>query len=196
MARRACNRKARVVPLPCLHDRVWLNRYPDMKGGDSTGTREQPTRDYDTRIPTPRKCIKAYCLRHCERDKRINSKRDVVECVVRECPLHPYRTGQLKGRSGPISERTKRNRIARLERARYLVEVAIRDAKIAEKKLQEKKDIVTDYEGRLKKARDKIERRKQEVRKLEILFNDELEAGIWNSKRLDVDDDEGTEEEE
>lgn len=153
-------------------------------------------RDYDTRIPTPRKCIKAYCLRHCERDKRLNSKRDVVECVITTCPLHPYRTGQLKGRSGPISDHVKHNRIARLERARHWVEVAERDARTAEEKLQAKKDIVADYERRLKAAYRKVEQKKKDVRKLEILFNDELEAGIWNSKRLDVDDEKETVDEE
>ena len=127
-------------------------------------------------------------MMHCERDKRLNSKRDVVECVINTCPLHPYRTGQLKGRSGPISEITKRDRIARLERARHYVETAIRDANTAKEKLQNKKDLVEEYTRRLQEAEKKVAKRKKEVRKLEILFNDELEAGIWNSKHLDVEE--------
>lgn len=145
-------------------------------------------KDYDTKIKTPKKCIRDYCLMRCDRDKRLNSKRDVVECVLTECPLHPYRTGQLKGRRGPISENTKRNRIARLERARYYVTTAEKAVKKVEEQLQRRKNEVKDYEGRLRKAERKVDDRKKAVRKLEILFNDELEAGIWNSKRLDVDE--------
>lgn len=152
------------------------------------GDRHNPMRDNDDRVQTPRKCIKNYCLMHCERDKRKNSKRDVVECVITSCPLHPYRTGQLKARSGPIGENTKSKRIARLERARYLVTTAQRDVAIAEEKLKAKQDVVAEYQNKVDKAKEKVEARKNAVRKLEILFNEELEAGIWNSSRMDVEE--------
>ena len=138
-------------------------------------------KDYDTRVQTPRKCIRDYCLMHCERDKRKNSKRDVVECIIRDCPLHPYRTGQLKARSGPISETTKSRRIARLERARHLVETAERDVGRAKEKVEAKQAVVEDYKCRLHAEEKKLESRKEAVRKLEMLFNDELEAGIWDT---------------
>lgn len=145
-------------------------------------------KDNDDRVQTPRKCIRDYCLFFCENDKRRGSKRDVVECVIRKCPLHPYRTGQLKGRSGPIGEYTKRSRIARLERARSMVMTAERDARMAEEQLESKKQVVKDYEYRVIKAKNKLEERKHAVRKLELLFNDELEAGIWNSKKMEVEE--------
>ena len=160
------------------------------------GTKENPMRDNDKRVQTPRKCIKDYCLMHCERDKRKNSKRDVVECVINTCPLHPYRTGQLKARSGYFSEPQKQRKIGQLERARHLVTVAERDKKLLEEKLQAKKDIVADYENRVRAQQGKIDERKAKVRKLEILFNEQLEAGIWNSNRIDFDLNQSEEEEE
>lgn len=138
-------------------------------------------KDYDKRVQTPRKCIRDYCLMHCERDKRLNSKRDVVECVNNKCPLHPYRTGQLKGRSGPIGEWTKNNRITRLERARYYVTTAEQKVKKVEEQLQRRKDEVAEYEGRLRDAMRIVDDRKKAVRKLEILLVNELEAGIWDT---------------
>ena len=145
-------------------------------------------KDYDTKIQTPRKCIRDYCLMHCEKKGRKNSKRDVVECIHTHCPIYPYRTGQLKGRRGPISERTRRNRISRLEYARKLVGTAERDLGLEHEKLKKKQKVVDEQMKKIKAAEKKVEDRKKKVRKLEILFNDELEAGIWNSNRMDVEE--------
>lgn len=144
-------------------------------------------KDFDKRIKAPRQCIRDYCLMHCERDKRKNSKRDVVECIIRECPLHPYRTGVMKGRSGPINNEAKRNRIARLERARYLVECAERKIEQEKERLKNGEDKVEEYKKRIHKAESELKKRKNAVRKIEIAYNDELEAGIWNTDRIDVD---------
>lgn len=206
-------------------------------------------KDRDPSVQTPKKCIKAYCLNICTNEKkgrgRIGSKRDVVECFNRECPLHPYRTGMLKARSGPLQAKTKSERIAWLERERYRVTVAERrlaeaEASLAryseaeearlktllkqredaievvqqshrgkvehlqkqievlesglQKQLEVKDALWTSrYNDRLETGRKQIEEkqkvvevakenlkeRKETVRKMEIRFNEELEAGIW-----------------
>lgn len=184
-------------------------------------------KDRDPSVQSPRKCIKAYCLNICTHEKkgrgRIGSKRDVVECFNLGCPLHPYRTGILKARSGPLQDKIKSNRIAWLERERYRVTVAERRLAEAEASLaryleaedarlkalqKQREDAIeglqkrieeesvkwmTKYNDRLETGRKQIEakqrsveiakenlkERKETVRKMEIRFNEELEAGIW-----------------
>lgn len=167
--------------------------------------KNNPVKDRDERIPTPRKCIKEYCLRLCEKKGRLNSKRDVVECTERLCPLHPYRTGMLKARSGPKNERAKMVVLARLEQARKWVDkgdkklweereklqrvrieqsdkvLNFRDEQMKKMKEYNKKcaDVISRQEEVVKEAESVLEERKKRVKKLETLYNDQLEAGHW-----------------
>lgn len=162
-------------------------------------------KDRDPSVQTPKKCIKAYCLNVCTHEKkgrgRTGSRRDVVECFNRECPLHPYRTGILKARSGPLQAKNKSDRIAWLERERYRVTVAERRLSEAEESLSrlservqtKRKELQKKYEDELEKiqkqleakqraveiAKENLKERREAVRKLEERFNEELEAGIW-----------------
>ena len=162
-------------------------------------------KDRDPSVQTPKKCIKAYCLNICTHEKkgmgRIGSKRDVVECFNLECPLHPYRTGILKARSGPLQAKTKSDRIAWLERERYRVTVAERRLSEAEESLSrlsereeaKRTELQKKYEDEIERiqkqieakkrsveiAKENLQDRKEAVRKMEIRFNEELEAGIW-----------------
>lgn len=195
-------------------------------------------KDRDPSVQTPKKCIKAYCLNVCTHEKkgkgRIGSKRDVAECVNYECPLRDYRTGMGRRKKSVISVKTKEERIARLERARYRVAVAerrleetqnslaryiaaedgrlnrlqrkseeatanlikrleaeieVRQERIKNadsvwrKKYDERLELgrkyIAERERKVEIAKENLKERKEAVRKMEIKFNEELEAGIW-----------------
>ena len=172
-------------------------------------------KNLDTRVQTPKKCIKDYCLMHCEKKGRKNSKRDVVECINRECPLHPYRTGMLRARSGPKNEMAKSRIMLTLEHARMHVEKAnerylkkwkeLEETKMRCEAVMEQKRIALEEEMRQKqdkfnvryleqiKAKERdvqiekktIEERKERLKKLEILYLEQLEAGHWIKKGVD-----------
>ena len=162
-------------------------------------------KDRDPSVQTPKKCIKAYCLNVCTNEKkgrgRIGSKRDVLECINYECPLRNFRTGIARNRRSVISDKTKEERIARLERARERVSIAERKlaeaeeslSRLSERKETKRTELQKKYEDELERIQEKIEEkqrsveiakenlqdRKEAVRKMEIRFNEELEAGIW-----------------
>ena len=172
-------------------------------------------KNLDTRVQTPKKCIKDYCLMHCEKKGRKNSKRDVVECIARECPLHPYRTGMLKARSGPKNEMAKSRIMLTLEHARLNVERAnerylkawkeLEETKMRCEAVMEQKRIVLEEEMRQKQEKfnqkyldriaakerevqiekNTIEERKDRLKRLEILYLEQLEAGHWIQKGVD-----------
>ena len=171
--------------------------------------KQERMKNLDTRVPTPKKCIKAYCLMHCERKGRKNSKRDVVECINRECPLHPYRTGMLKARVGPKSESAKARIMLTLEHARLNVEKAnerylrawkdLEETKMRCEDVMEEKRVSLEEEMKqqqekfnqkylerieskrqsVKAAENIIEARKARLKQLEILYLEQLEAGHW-----------------
>ena len=206
-------------------------------------------KDRDPSLQTPKKCIKAYCLNVCTHEKkgkgRIGSKRDVLECINYECPLRNFRTGIARNRRAVISDKTKEERIARLERARERVTVAERrlaeaeaslaryleaeDARlkalqkqredaieriqqrhrerveslqrqieVAKSELQKQLEVedalwtsrynvryeagrkqIEEKQRAVEVAKENLKERKETVRKMEIRFNEELEAGIW-----------------
>lgn len=129
-------------------------------------------------VDTPRKCINNYCLRHCEKKDMLNSKRAVAECRFRTCPLHPYRTGQLR-RLGPISKRERERRAQRLRGARRKATAIENQVKVYDEKIRKLEVKIAEInEGReatkaqLRKARERIEQ-------MEEQFDQEMEAGLW-----------------
>ena len=130
-------------------------------------------------VMTPRQCIKAFCLRHCPERERKNSKREVAECIKRNCPLHPYRTGQLRFRKASVSEYEKNRRFVRIRNARKNVEVQKQKLeKLSDKAADEKKKL-NDIEWN--KMEQEIEYKKavSYLEALEKELDDELEQGIW-----------------
>ena len=152
-------------------------------------------------VDTPRKCIRKYCLFICETKGRKGSKRDMVNCPEIKCPLFPYRTGQLKARSGPINPGAKRARIARLEQARRWVTYAEANLEKKKKMLEERKnkneEILKQYVDGVQAAEEKLEKCRKRVRGIEIVFNDELERGLWGTDKsledviISMEEDEG-----
>lgn len=198
-----------------------------VKGSETIENKQiERMKDQDTRVQTPKKCIKAYCLMVCEKKGRKNSKRDVVECIERECPLHPYRTGMLKARSGPKNEQAKTAIIEGLERARKNVgkanerylkkwkeleetklrfEATMEDkrAELEEEMRQKQEHFNKRYLDRIQakerevKAEEAIvEKRKDRLKKLEIIYLEQLEAGHWINDETEGVDGEEKESEE
>lgn len=67
-----------------------------------------------TRTLTPIKAIRAKCL-----DCSGNSAAEVRECVLKHCPLYPYRMGRNPNRTGrELTEEQKAKCAAALARAR------------------------------------------------------------------------------
>ena len=190
------------------------------------GTYNDRAKTNDTRVDTPKKCIKKYCLMHCEKKGRKNSKRDVVECINRECPLHPYRTGMLRARSGAKNEQAKASIMRTLEQARKNVERAnerylakwkeLEETKLNCEAVMEEKRVVFEDEMKKKQAnfnskylerieakerevenaKGIIEERKNRLKKLEILYLQQLEAGHWINENTECTDSEEQECEE
>ena len=152
-------------------------------------------------VDTPKKCIRKYCLFICEKKGRKGSKRDMVNCLEIKCPLHPYRTGQLKARRGPIGPSVKRYKIAQLEQARKWVVYAEAHLEKRKKMLEDRKakneEILKPYYDGIKEAEEKLEARRKRVRDMEIMFNDELERGLWGTDKsledaiISMEEDEG-----
>ncbi len=130
-------------------------------------------------VPTPRQAIRDYCLMTCPQKEKKNSKRAVVECLERECPLHPYRTGQLRVRSGPLTEGEQRKRIERLEMARRKVTYAENNLRRATETMEFRREVFQKYIDAVEEKKKSLEDAKRKVRQMEEAFNAELEAGIW-----------------
>ena len=130
-------------------------------------------------VNTPRVCIHDYCMWHCPLMEKHNSKRSVAECIKRTCPLHPYRTGQLRFKKGALSNYEMNRRSTRLRTARRAVERC--DKRLAEirgkkKKVQAKLDLWLEEEYKEETNRKKAIKY---VEDLERAFADELEQGVW-----------------
>lgn len=130
-------------------------------------------------IPTRREAIRDYCLLACERMEKKNSKRAVAECINRECPLHPYRTGTFRIRRGPLTEGEQNNRIKRLELARRKVTYAENNLRRATDTMEFRRGVFQKYIDDVENRKKLLEEAKENVRKMEKAFNDELEAGLW-----------------
>jgi septal ring factor EnvC (AmiA/AmiB activator) len=127
---------------------------------------------------------------HCEKKGRKNSKRDTATCVEADCPLHPYRTGVLKARTGPIGEWTKQRNIAELERLRRSARAADRALEEERANLRKKQHAVEEQRRKVEEQQKKVQKAektamdaRKQVRDLEIEFTKQLEAGLWHSRK-------------
>ncbi len=132
----------------------------------------------EVQVDSPRKCIHRYCLLHCNEMERKNSKRSVAECVKRDCPLHPYRTGQLRS-LGPLSESEKDRRFIRLRTARRKVERYNRLTEDLSGKAKRLESKMMDFVERKEEAQKELAKAKEKVELLEAEFDKELESGLW-----------------
>lgn len=122
----------------------------------------------------------------------------------------------LKARSGPINDTAKANRLAQIEQARkwlrnaddkyieawkHFKEAELKyDERMAEKHISLMREEAkygakyADKVSRLNKEvefwRSAREKRAKRVRTLEIQLDEQLQAGIWNNRRLDADEQE------
>ncbi len=131
------------------------------------------------KIPTPKQAIRDFCLMACERKEKKNSRRAVAECTERECPLHPYRTGQLRARSGPLTEGEQRARIERLEQARRRVTYAENNLRRANDTMAFRREVFQKYVDAVEVRKAELEEARRKVRQMEEAFNAELEGGLW-----------------
>lgn len=92
-------------------------------------------------IRHPRQCIQDYCLYHCEKKERRNSRRSVSECLSASCPLWHYRTGKLKWEksSDDMKKADRERRVKKLDSARKKAERAETNVMRAEYALKEQK---------------------------------------------------------
>lgn len=130
-------------------------------------------------VPTRTQSIRNYCLWCCDRLEKKNSKRAVAECINRECPLHPYRTGAFRIRKGPLTDGEKNKRIERLEVARRKVTYAENNLKRAYETLEFRTSVYQKYVDKVEERKKELEEAKERVKKMEKNFNDELERGLW-----------------
>lgn len=137
-----------------------------------------PKRERELQVDSPRQCIHRYCLLHCEKMERKNSKRGVAECVIRECPLHPYRTGQLRAK-GPIPPTEKNRRIVRLRTARRKIEKLSRTMGELDEKIKRSEEKTEWYKTQRTQAEEEMQNAKEKLERIEIQFSDELEQGLW-----------------
>lgn len=130
-------------------------------------------------VPSRAQSIKNYCLWRCEKLDKKNSRRAVVECIDRDCPLHPYRTGIFRVRKGPLTDGEKHKRLERLEVARRKVKYAENNLKRANDEAEFRRGVFQKYIDKVEERKEELDKARENVKKMEKAFNDELENGLW-----------------
>ena len=130
-------------------------------------------------IPTPKKAIRDFFLLHCQLKDKENSKRAVAQCLHRKCPLHPYRTGQLRMRYEPMQDGEHKSWAKRLEMARKQVTYAENNLRREIEHLEFRQGVFQNYVDRVEKAKKRVEDAKENVRDIEIAFDEALRGAKW-----------------
>lgn len=130
-------------------------------------------------IPTRTQAIKDFCLMHCQKKDKDNSKRSVAHCLDKKCPLHPYRTGALHKQKGEMSDREKKSWAKRLEAARKQVTYAENNLKRANTTLEFRRGVFQVYVDKVEEAKNRLENAKKNVRDLEVALDEALRGGKW-----------------
>ena len=133
----------------------------------------------DREIPTRSQAIKDFCLLHCQKKDKKNSKRAVAECLNRKCPLHPYRTGVLRQRREPMTEGEHKSWARRLELARKKVTYAENNLRRETEHMEFRRGVFQNYVGRVESAKKRVEDAKKTVNEIEIAFDNALRGAKW-----------------